>query len=347
MNEALESEMAKKVHVSGIAGITGGSVREIRVDRHDPDTGELQARKEWVVDTEGTALEKLLALDFVDPTRTFSNDVTEIEEVFGIEAAAAVLFHELKQVIYFGGTYIDPRHILLLSHTMTHLGYQVALSRFGINRLETGPLVKISFEQTYEVVNQAAVQAQVDAVQGPTPSVMMGQLGPLPTGVVEVRPTPEYLLLVAQKTDTSSSVACSGDGTADAPKVARSAKLAVSVPRERPRRAPTLRSEPDAVRHAAGPDPEEASVLVRKRPAIQFEDERAVKESSAPKPSSEPPSRKKARPAPKPAVVVDVALEDPLLVVREDSIAWPPPERMMFFRDWPRGSWTPAVLPCA
>lgn len=331
MNEALEAELVKKVQISGITGITGGSVREIDVDCPDANTGDLKRRKEWVVDTEGTALERLLALEFVDPTRTFSNDVTEVEEVFGIEAAAAVLFHELKQVIYFGGTYIDPRWILLLSHTMTHLGYQVALSRFGINRLETGPLVKMSFEQTYEVVTQAAVQAKIDAVQGPTPSVMMGQLGPLPTGVVEVRPTREYLQKVAEWQDP----AVGGSK--------RSGQLMVSVPRERPRRVPRVAKEPDAVCIMRGPDVSEADTFVRKKAEVRFEDEKARLESSAPAAPERREDRKRPRPIKPSAFVATLKLPDrpEELRVREDAESWPAPERFRLFRSWAEGAWTP------
>ena len=162
-------------------------------------TGAINTTKEWVVDTEGSALEKLLALDVVDARRTFSNDVNEVVRVLGIEAGKTVLFHELKQVIFFDGTYIDPRHILSLVYTMTHLGFQVRMSRFGLNRLDTGPMLKLSFEETYEVVLNAALHHEKDDVKGPTPSVMMGQLAPMGTGLIECKPTPEYIESARQR----------------------------------------------------------------------------------------------------------------------------------------------------
>lgn len=322
INEALQADLLRKVQVSGITGITGGSLRKIRVDRPDDATGAVVATEEWIIDTEGTALEKLLALDFVDATRTYSNDVGEIEEVFGIEAASTVLFHELKQVIYFGGTYIDPRHIELLVSTMTHLGYQVALSRFGINRLDTGPLVKMSFEQTYEVVTQAAIQGESDRVQGPTPSVMMGQLAPLPTGVVELRPTPEYVQKIADLRSAAT----------------RSARLVVTIPRERPRKI----FAPTAPRKASGT---EARGEVARMVVLPLEKDppsvRAL--SPAPSPVSSPP-RKRARPASVAPGPVSFAVLDPKTdrLVEEDPVHWPVPPEYALFGGWEgTKTWSP------
>lgn len=41
----------------------------------------------WLIETDGTALAKILTMSKVDTTRTVSNDNIEILKVFGVEAA--------------------------------------------------------------------------------------------------------------------------------------------------------------------------------------------------------------------------------------------------------------------
>uniref|UniRef100_A0A914V7A1 DNA-directed RNA polymerase n=1 Tax=Plectus sambesii TaxID=2011161 RepID=A0A914V7A1_9BILA len=50
-----------------------------------PDGG-FKAIPEWLLETDGTALLKVLSEQFVDPVRTTSNDICEVFEVLGIEA---------------------------------------------------------------------------------------------------------------------------------------------------------------------------------------------------------------------------------------------------------------------
>jgi len=51
-------------------------------------TGELLLSDDnWLIETDGTALAKILTMNKVDTTRTVSNDCLEILKVFGVEAA--------------------------------------------------------------------------------------------------------------------------------------------------------------------------------------------------------------------------------------------------------------------
>jgi DNA-directed RNA polymerase II subunit RPB1 len=46
---------------------------------------------------------EILAIDYIDGSRTFSNDITEIYNVLGIEAARLAIYNELVEVIEFDG----------------------------------------------------------------------------------------------------------------------------------------------------------------------------------------------------------------------------------------------------
>ena len=69
---------------------------------------------EYVVDTMGCSLLALSAAKMVDWYKCTSNDVAEIKELLGIEAAVHALFVELSTTISFDGTYVDPRHVMLI-----------------------------------------------------------------------------------------------------------------------------------------------------------------------------------------------------------------------------------------
>ena len=73
----------------------------------------------WVLDTVGTNLLDVLALDYIDTQRTFSNDIQETFKVLGIEAARNSIYTELTDVIEFDDTYVNYHHLDLLCDRMT------------------------------------------------------------------------------------------------------------------------------------------------------------------------------------------------------------------------------------
>lgn len=142
--------------------------------------------KEWFLDTSGSALAAVLAIPGVDTTRTYSNSFIEIFEVFGIEATRSALLRELTQVLAFDGSYVNHRHLALLVDVMTSRGHLMAITRHGINRADTGVLMRCSFEETVEILLEAAATGELDDCRGVSENVMLGQLAPLGTGEHEV-----------------------------------------------------------------------------------------------------------------------------------------------------------------
>lgn len=136
----------------------------------------------WMLETDGVALAKILAVDKVDYKRTISNDILEILRVLGVEAVRIALINELRNVLNFYGIYVNYRHLATLCDVMTQKGRITSITRHGINRLDTGALRKCSFEETVEILLQAAVFNEVDPLKGITENVILGQLAPLGTG---------------------------------------------------------------------------------------------------------------------------------------------------------------------
>jgi DNA-directed RNA polymerase II subunit RPB1 len=97
------------------------------------DTGEIEGVAEWLLETEGTQLMRVLGERAVDPVRTYSNDIREIFAVLGIEAARKSVEKEMNNVLKFNGLYVNQRHLALLCDVMTTGGHLMAVNRHGIN----------------------------------------------------------------------------------------------------------------------------------------------------------------------------------------------------------------------
>jgi DNA-directed RNA polymerase II subunit RPB1 len=140
----------------------------------------------WVLDTVGTNLLEILALDYIDKKRTFSNDVVEIYNVLGIEAARQAIFNELVDVIAFDGTYINYHNYSVLCDRMTFTNKMISIFRHGINNDNIGPIAKASFEETPEMFLKAARHAELDTLRGISANVMCGQEGFFGTSAFQV-----------------------------------------------------------------------------------------------------------------------------------------------------------------
>ena len=139
-----------------------------------------------VITTAGSCLEQALSLPDIDPERTYSNDPHEIYELYGVEAAAHVLYHEFVRTLSYDGNYVNYRHILLLVDFMTHNGTLVPLSRFGINRLKRGVLQRCSFEEVTDMLENAGFFGETDAMNGVSQSVITGAKVSLALGTIAV-----------------------------------------------------------------------------------------------------------------------------------------------------------------
>ena len=138
---------------------------------------KLSKRDIWVLDTVGTNLLDILAIDYIDSTRTISNSIVEVYKVLGIEAARNVIYNEFVEVLADNDTYINEHHLTLLCDRMTYSAKMVSVFRHGINNDNIGPIAKASFEETPEQFLKAARHGELDNVKGISASVLCGQEG--------------------------------------------------------------------------------------------------------------------------------------------------------------------------
>ncbi|ANQ07885.1 DNA-directed RNA polymerase subunit [Plasmodium coatneyi] len=223
MKEDTEDTFLKKLmeqclstlKLRGIENITKVYMREESKITYDSNNGKFVRSSHWVLDTDGCNLEHIFCAPHVDYKKTISNDIVEIFEVLGIEAVRRALLKELRTVISFDSSYVNYRHLSILCDVMTQRGYLMSITRHGINRVDRGPLVKCSFEETVEILLEAAAFAQVDNLKGITENIMLGQLCKIGTGVFDIIIDNQKLSDANQNLETMMDITSAGFTTPD------------------------------------------------------------------------------------------------------------------------------------
>jgi DNA-directed RNA polymerase beta' subunit/intein/homing endonuclease len=182
--KALEHNIVDVVPIKGIRNIKLAALEEINLTLYNAESKAFENKKEWMVFTEGTNIRDVLALSIVDGYRTLTNDVNEIYEVLGVEAARQVLYNEIVEVL--DSINVNYRHIALLVDVMTNRGNILSVNRHGINRGDIGPLAKCSFEETTDKLIKAGIFSEFDKINGVSANVMLGQIAPCGTGDVTI-----------------------------------------------------------------------------------------------------------------------------------------------------------------
>ena len=180
-----QDNMLNNIVLRGVKGLSKVLLRKITDSVIKVDSAYTK-KETWVLDTTGTNLITALSLDYIDVTRTISNDIQEIYNVLGIEAARVAIYNELSEVLEFDNTYINYHHLIMLADRMTASAKMVSIFRHGINNDDIGPIAKASFEETPEMFLKAARHAELDEMRGVSANVMCGQEGYFGTSSFQV-----------------------------------------------------------------------------------------------------------------------------------------------------------------
>ncbi|HLD05822.1 MAG TPA: DNA-directed RNA polymerase subunit A'' [Candidatus Nanoarchaeia archaeon] len=162
-------EKIKDLYIHGIKGVR----QVLPVKRGD----------EYLIITAGTNLKEVLKLPFVDPNKTVSNNIFEMEKTFGIEAARQCIINEILKVIDTQGIDIDIRHILLVADTMTQSGEVLGITRYGVVKEKPSVLARASFETPIKHIINATLIGETDELNSVIENVMLNQPVPVGTGL--------------------------------------------------------------------------------------------------------------------------------------------------------------------
>jgi DNA-directed RNA polymerase subunit A" len=163
-------------------------VRNVIVQGID-DIERVVVRKEsgeYILYTEGSNLKDVFDVDGVDTTRTRTNNISEISQVLGIEAARNAIIYEALSTLNEQGILVDVRHIMLVADMMCMEGEVKQIGRHGIAGEKESVLSRAAFEVTVNHLLDAAVANEIDELSGVTENVIVGQPIQLGTGDVKL-----------------------------------------------------------------------------------------------------------------------------------------------------------------
>ena len=167
-------EQLKILTIKGVPGIKRA------IARIDPAT------QSWVLYTQGSNLKEVLEIDEVDANRTFTNDIIEIAQVLGIEAARNAIYEESLRTLSEQGLEVDQRHLMLVADMMTFGGTVRAVGRQGISGRKSSVLARAAFEITTKHLLRAGLLGEVDPLTGVAENIIVGQPITLGTGAVNL-----------------------------------------------------------------------------------------------------------------------------------------------------------------
>ena len=166
-------DLLNKVVIKGINGITNLIVTENTKTVNN--NGKYEMQNEFIIETDGINLYEIFNSKYVNYIDTISNDVIEIYNCLGIEAARNILIEEISSVCDDAGEYINSRHIELLVDVMTNKGFLTPINNQGVNKGSSGPLAKSTFENTTTQFIRAGIFGEKDNLKGVSSNIMMGQ----------------------------------------------------------------------------------------------------------------------------------------------------------------------------
>jgi DNA-directed RNA polymerase subunit A' len=146
----------------------------------------VQKDDEWIIQTTGSNIAKVLEVSGIDKKNVRTNNVFEIAGTLGIEASRNALISELLHTLEDQGLEVDNRYIMLVSDLMCSKGYMQQIGRHGIAGTKDSVLARAAFEITVPTIAHAALAGEVEQLKGITENVIVGSNIPIGSGTVDL-----------------------------------------------------------------------------------------------------------------------------------------------------------------
>ena len=163
-----------------------------RLISFENDDNAFEESSEIVIYTQGINMTDIRYINGIDLNRTYCNEINTIKKYFGIEAARSALLKEFYRV--FSDQNVNFHHLAILVDTMTNLGTLMSIDRHGINKLDTDPLSRASFEMPIEQLTKAAMFGEIDYMRSVSSRVMAGRVISGGTGLCTLLLDTEYVM---------------------------------------------------------------------------------------------------------------------------------------------------------
>jgi len=146
----------------------------------------VQKDDEWVIQTTGSNIARVLEVKGIDKKNVRTNNVFEIVSTLGIEAARNALINELNSTLEDQGLEVDVRYIMLVSDLMCSRGFMQQIGRHGIAGTKDSVLARAAFEITVPTLAHAALAGEIEQLKGVTENVIIGNAIPIGSGTVDL-----------------------------------------------------------------------------------------------------------------------------------------------------------------
>jgi DNA-directed RNA polymerase II subunit RPB1 len=177
----------EQITLKGIDNITSSVLLQERKLNFNSKDGNIDIDKEYIVYTTGINMEKLKYIKGINYSLNTCNDVSTIFRLYGIEAARQILINEFMNTFNAGGSKkVNHSHMSVLIDMMTHMGYIISIDRHGLDKVDSEPIAKASFEKTMDHFLNAALFNQTDNLHSVSSRIMMGRVIPGGTGAFEL-----------------------------------------------------------------------------------------------------------------------------------------------------------------
>lgn len=162
----------QKIKDTIISGVKG--IKQVLVVKRDRD---------YIILTAGSNLKEIMEFKGVNPNKVFSNNLHEIAEVLGIEAARQSIVNEISKVLVSQGIDIDKRHLSLVADAMTSSGVVKGVTRVGIISDKKSVLARASFETPVKHFVGATKTGKEDKLTSVIENIILNQPVPVGTGL--------------------------------------------------------------------------------------------------------------------------------------------------------------------
>lgn len=139
--------------------------------------------KDYVILTSGSNLEEILKVKGIDVAKVRSNDIHDVANVLGIEAARQTIVNEIKAVLESQGLDINERHLKLVADAMSCSGIIKGVTRMGIISDKASILARATFETPDKQFVNATIQGGRDELSSVIENILLNQPIPVGTGL--------------------------------------------------------------------------------------------------------------------------------------------------------------------
>lgn len=148
----------------------------------------INASQYYFIEIQGGKYVDILSLDDVRPELTVSNNIHDIYEVLGVEAARKFYIREFYNLFVLQDLYVFAGHLELMADFVTNMGILSAINTTGIGRQAIGSLAKATYRKPMDILYRAASAGEVNDIRSVSASVLLGQRPRIGTGYVDLLP---------------------------------------------------------------------------------------------------------------------------------------------------------------